>query len=206
MQSGFSLFSRGYWREAFAHACRPRVLWFTVLAAATGAVLSLVSFPVADSLRFSLAFPVRALAMAAGGPVAAVFYSVAEQQALFYLVHPADMAAYLCGLNTSLAACLLYGLCLYRTEITPGRLVFAKVLVNLADNVIFLSWMNALRFGGSWAAFASGALLKNLLYLPAQVLVLILTFQLARPLLVRLSPDAAARDLRRPGRKMLSLF
>lgn len=205
MQSGLSLFSRGYWREAFVYACRPRVLRFTVLAAAAGAALSLVSFPVADSLRFFLAFPARALAMAAGGPVAAFFYSSTEQ-ALRWLIHPADTAAYCCGLPASLVSCLLYGLCLYRADITPGRLFLTKALVNLADNVIFLSWLNALRFGGSWAAFASGALLKNMLYLPAQALVLILTFQLARPMMVRLFPDAAAWDLRQPGRKILSLF
>lgn len=176
-------FSRAYWRDAVASSRNLRNLVFAAEMIAAAIVLGMFYVPVADNLRLTISFMARAVCVLVCGPVLGVIYAVAEDL-LSFAIHPTGPFFPGYTLSTVLA-CFIYALCFYRAKITIARITMAKVITNYAVNVLLGSLWSSMLYGKGYLYYAAKSLIKNTLYLPVQVLMLVVAFQVLLPILAR---------------------
>ena len=85
---------------------------------------------------------------------------------------------------TTLLGCLTYALCFYRARITWRRIILAKTLTNL-QNVFLGSLWSAMLYGKGYLYYMGTSAVKNLIYLPFQILMLALVLRYVLPPLQR---------------------
>ena len=150
---------------------RVRSLVMAAMLLAVQVVLGLVAaIPVGPSIRISFGYLALSSAGALLGPAVAPING-ALADVLVFLIRPTG--PYFPGFTvTGLVSGLIYGLMLYRREITLPRLLVTKLLIdvicNLALNTV---WIHML-YGKAFLALLPGRALKNLLQYPVDVLLL----------------------------------
>lgn len=176
-------FSRSYWADALASSRNLRTLVFAAEMIAVSIVLGMFYIPVADNLRVTISFVSRALCVLVCGPVVGVIYAVAEDL-LGFAIHPTG--PFFPGYTLStVVSCFIYALCFYRTKITIARITLAKVITNYGVNVLLGCLWSTMLYGKGYLYYAAKSLIKNTLYLPVQVLMLVVAFQVLLPILAR---------------------
>ena len=188
-------FSRAYWREASHELGKLRVNSFCALMIAAAVILSaFVRIPLAPNLDLTTSFVARALCAWVAGPVAGLLFGFTED-ILGYLLHP--RGPYFPGytLNTMLAV-FLYGLFFYRQKVTVLRIFLVKLLVNYPINVGLGCLWNWYLTGKAYLVILGTSAVKNTIYLPFQVLMILVLFRALLPALQRtglLSPQQGNR-------------
>ncbi|MEG2038080.1 MAG: folate family ECF transporter S component [Ruthenibacterium sp.] len=183
-QSTFpSPLSKAYWRESLLSFRSVRNLVFAALMIAAANLLSAFYIPVGENLRVTFGFLARALCSLVCGPVLAMVYGCAEDL-LGALLHPTGPFFFGYTLSTMLGV-LVYALCFYRAKITVWRIFLAKFITNYGVNVLLGSLWSAMLYGKGYLYYFTTSLVKNTIYLPIQVLLLVLLFRLLLPVLQR---------------------
>lgn len=175
--------SRVYWRESLRSFRDLRIQVFAALMMAAAIVLSMFYVPVADNLRITIGFVARALCALVCGPLTALVYGCAEDL-LGFVLHPTGPFFPGYTLSTMLGV-FCYALFFYRARITVARIFAVKLITNFAVNVLLGSCWSAMLYGKGYLYYLTASLIKNSLYLPIQVLMLAVVFQLLLPVLVR---------------------
>ena len=176
-----SPFSRGYWRAAAAEMKDLRKLLFAALMIAACLILSRFKIPLGERLSLIITFLARALCSLVCGPVVAVVFAVAEDTISFFL--NGGGYAYFPGYAlTTMLGCFFYALFFYRARITWGRIIVVKVLTNI-QNVLLGSLWSAILYSKGYLYYLSTSAVKNLLYLPVQILLLWLLLRALLPVL-----------------------
>ena len=86
---------------------------------------------------------------------------------------------------TTITGCIIYALFFYRARITLWRIIIAKLITNI-QNVLLGSLWSAMLYSKGYIYYMSTSGVKNLLYYPVQVLLLVLLLQEVLPVMHRL--------------------
>lgn len=186
--------SKGYWKDALASMRDLRYMLFAALMIAACIVLSRFSIPIGENLSVSITYLVRALCALVYGPIGSLLFAAAEDNLSFFL--SGGGYAYFPGyMLTTMLGCFIYALFFYRARITIRRIILAKVLTNI-QNVLLGSLWSAILYSKGYLYYMSASLVKNILYLPVQILLMVMLYQLLLPVLRRqgLIPDQLQGD------------
>lgn len=178
-----SPFARGYWHTAAAELKNLRVLVFCALMIAAAIALGLFSVPLATNLKLSVSFVARAVAALVGGPVVGVLYGVAED-VLGWVLNPGGPFFPGYTLNTVLAV-VVYALFFYRCRLTIWRIIAAKAIATFPISVGLGCLWSQMLYGKGYIYYFVKSIIKNTLYFPIQVLLLVIVFQALLPALKR---------------------
>ena len=177
--------SRGYWKAATGECKSLRKLIFAALMIAACIVLNkVVKIPLGENLSLSVTFLPRALCALVCGPVMGLIFGAAEDTLSFFL--DSGGYPYFPGyMLTTMLGCLIYALCFYRAEITWRRIIIAKALTNI-QNVLLGSLWSAILYSKGYIYYMTTSAVKNLIYLPFQILMLAALFRALVPALIRM--------------------
>ena len=175
--------SPGYWPTAAGELKNLRILVFCGLMIAAAIALGLFSVPLATNLKLSVSFVARALAALVGGPVVGVIYGVAED-VLGWVLHPSGPFFPGYTLNTVLAV-VVYALFFYRSRLTVWRIIAAKAIATFPISVGLGCLWSQMMYGKGYIYYLVKSLIKNTLYFPIQVLLLVIVFQALLPTMKR---------------------
>ena len=176
-------FSAAYWRTAALEVKNYRSIVFSALMIAACIVLSHCSIRVGESLSISVTFLARALCSLVCGPVMGILFGAAEDTLSFFL--SSGGYPYFPGyMLTTILGCMIYALFFYRARITWRRIILAKLLTNM-QNVLLGSLWSAILYSKGYLYYMAASAVKNVLYLPLQILMLGFLFQALLPVLGR---------------------
>lgn len=176
-----SPFSRGYWRDAAAEMKDLRKLLFAALMIAACMILSRFKIPLGENLSLNITFLARALCSLVCGPVVAVVFAVAEDTISFFV--SGGGYAYFPGYAlTTMLGCFFYSLFFYRARITWWRIIAVKIITNI-QNVLLGSLWSAILYSKGYLYYLTTSAVKNVLYLPLQILLLWMLFRALLPVL-----------------------
>ncbi|MBR5217675.1 MAG: folate family ECF transporter S component [Oscillospiraceae bacterium] len=177
-------FSLGYWRDAAGELKDLRKLVFAALMIAACLILNKFKIPLGENLSLSVTFLARALCAAVCGPLVAIVFGAAEDTLGFFL--STSSGPYFPGyMITTITGCIIYALFFYRARITLWRIIIAKLITNI-QNVLLGSLWSAMLYSKGYIYYMSTSGVKNLLYYPVQVLLLVLLLQEVLPVMHRL--------------------
>ena len=177
-------FSLGYWRDAAGELKDLRKLVFAALMIAACLILNKFKIPLGENLSLSITFLARALCAAVCGPLVAIVFGAAEDTLGFFL--STSSGPYFPGyMITTITGCIIYALFFYRARITLWRIIIAKLITNI-QNVLLGSLWSAMLYSKGYIYYMSTSAVKNLLYYPVQVLLLVLLLQEVLPVMHRL--------------------
>ncbi len=181
-------FSKAYWRDAASEMKDLRILVFAALMIAIRVALKLVSIPLAPGLKINTAFLANALGAMVFGPVMAAVCAVATD-VLGYLQNPEGIY-FVPFVLTEIAGSVIFALFLYRTKVTPLRVMLSRFCICLLVNVVIQTpiyiWYYALYMGGKTYALTIPGIIKNLFMFPIESVVLTLFLSVMVPITNRL--------------------
>ena len=174
-------FTAGYWREALQSFRSVRTMIFSAVMIAVCIALSHFQIPLTETLSLSVTFLARALCSLVCGPLAVLVFAVAEDTLSFFL--SSGGYHYFPGyVLTTMLGCFTYALCFYRARISWGRIILAKTLTNIQNVLLGALWSSILYSKGYWYYLTTSAI-KNVLYLPLQIVLLALVLRYLLPVL-----------------------
>ena len=174
-------FTAGYWREAPQSFRSVRTMIFSAVMIAVCIALSHFQIPLTETLSLSVTFLARALCSLVCGPLAVLVFAVAEDTLSFFL--SSGGYPYFPGyVLTTMLGCFTYALCFYRARISWGRIILAKTLTNIQNVLLGALWSSILYSKGYWYYLTTSAI-KNVLYLPLQIVLLALVLRYLLPVL-----------------------
>lgn len=167
-------FSKAYWHDAALELKDTRMLVFAALMIAVRVALKLVAIPIAPGLKVNTAFLANALGAMVFGPVMAAICAVATD-ILGYLQNP-EGVYFVPFILTEVAGSVIFALFLYRTKITPVRVMLSRFCICFFVNVVIQTpiyiWYYALYMGGKSYALTIPGIIKNLFMFPIESVVL----------------------------------
>ena len=176
-------FTAGYCREALQSFRSVRTMIFSAVMIAVCIALSHFQIPLTETLSLSVTFLARALCSLVCGPLAVLVFAVAEDTLSFFL--SSGGYPYFPGyVLTTMLGCFTYALCFYRARISWGRIILAKTLTNVQNVLLGALWSSILYSKGYWYYLTTSAI-KNVLYLPLQIVLLALVLRYLLPVLYR---------------------
>lgn len=200
-------FSAAYWRAACAEVKNLRTLMLTALIVAIRIVLKRAFIPVGDSLSIYIGFVFTALGGSVYGPVLALIAGTITDL-IGFVIAPTGPFNPMFTLIEAFTT-FLYAFCLYRQKITFGRLVLAKLSVNVLGNIIANSVAMGVLYGKGVYYYLIPRILKNIVMLPFEVVLLGVVFgALIRPM-IRLglySPQQNALAMKKSSYVILALI
>ena len=177
-------FSRSYWRDAVSELKDLRKLTFAALMIAACLILAKFKIPLGESLSLSVTFLARALCATVCGPVVSIVFGAAEDTLGFFL--GSSNGPYFPGyMITTISGCIIYALFFYRTRVTVWRIILAKLITNV-QNVFLGSLWSAMLYSKGYIYYMTTSAWKNALYLPLQILLLVLVLQAVLPVMHRM--------------------
>lgn len=179
-------FSAAYWRTAVSELKEPKMLVLAALFIALRMAIKGFKIPIADNMSVFFTFVVNALGSFIYGPVVG-FVSGAVCDTLSFIIKPSGPYNPAFMLIEGLGS-FLYGVILYRSRVSVVRLFLSKlsvsVLCNLFLTPLFLSLMYS--NGKTMFAYFVTRLPKNIIMLPIETLLLVITFSVMLPVLSRM--------------------
>ena len=176
--------SRGYWRDAVRELKDLRKLVFAALMIAACLILSKFKIPLGEGLTLNITFLARAMCAAVCGPVVSIIFGAAEDTLSFFLGN--SIGPYFPGyMITTITGCITYALFFYRARVTIWRIIWAKLITNV-QNVFLGALWSAMLYSKGYLYYMTTSAVKNVLYFPVQVLLLVWLLQSLLPVMHRL--------------------
>ena len=178
-------------RESARELRRVRSLTLAAMLLAIQVLLGFVaSIPIGPNIRISFGYLALSSAGALLGPAVAPING-ALADIIGFLLKPTG--PYFPGFTiTGIVSGLIYGLMLYRRDITLTRLLVTKLLIDVICNLLLNTlWLNML-YGKAFFVLLPGRALKNLLQYPVDVLLMYPVMKKVIPL-VRKNMSQASR-------------
>lgn len=177
-----SIFTSQYWITASSEFRDLRSLVFAGLTIALGTVLSSLYIPIGINLRITAAFIVLVFGSMIFGPVVGLTAGLAYDLVGFLIFPP---TVFFPGYTVStMLEFFIYGIFLYRSQITVLRVFLAKFIVDFGIHVGLGSLWSMILFGKGYIYFFIKSLVKNVIMLPIEVIIIVLLLQIFLPLLV----------------------
>lgn len=175
------MFTKEYWRSSFSKLKDIRYLSIIGLMIAMKFILDQVRIPVSDNLNVMFSFVAVAIEAMIIGPGAAMV-SAAITDTLVTML--SGWGPYFPGylLNRVLGS-LIFGLFLYRSNVSLWKTALAKALINFGINVALGSLWNSILYGKAYLYYAGTSLVKNAILLPFEVVILYALLKALIPIL-----------------------
>lgn len=139
-------------------------------------ILSSFYIPLFDNSRIMFTFVITAITCLIVGPKYAIIYGFAYDT-LGHLIHP--FGAYFFGYPiTAMVTCLIYSIGFYQKKLTITRIIITKTLVNLIAHIFLNSLWSYMLYSKGYLYYLGQSLIKNIILLPIEIIVLIVTFKL----------------------------
>ena len=176
-------FSAAYWKEAAKETKRVRILTIAAICIALRIIVVNFRIPVADNLFIYFNYLITAVQCAICGPVVSVLANGVGDLIEFAIV---PQGPFFPGytLSTMLGA-LIFSLFLYKTRISVLRLAVSRFLINIFINVFMGSLWSYMLYSKGYMYYFAKSIVKNILLLPAEVVLLVLLFGMLIPILER---------------------
>ena len=176
-------FSKAYWKQAASEFKKTKVLIFAALMIALRVALKSISIPVGMDLRINVAIFINAYGAMVFGPVVAIV-AAAISDTLGCLVFPVGVY-FFPFIFTEIAGSLIFALCLYRTEVTTGKVILSRFCIDFFVNVVMNTPIIMLYYklimGKYYAVFDLPRIVKNLCMFPIESILIILFLRMVIP-------------------------
>ena len=187
-------FSRAYWRDAAAELKDTRMLVITALLVALRIALKPFAIPVGPQMYIQTPMLATALGGMIFGPVVAIPAAIVSDT-IGFIVHPTG-EYFLPFVLTEIASTVIYALCLYRSKVSPTRVMLARFficsLVNVVLQQLIYGWYY-LFIGNPESAMSSvlgimtvSRIFKNLFFFPIETVILTLFLKVLLPITRRI--------------------
>ena len=180
-------FSPAYWRDAAAELKDTKILVFAALMIAIRVALKLVAIPLAPNLKINTAFLANALGAMVFGPVVATVSAIVSD---FLGVLITGEPYFLPMVLLEIAGSLIFALFLYRTRVTPSRVILSRFSICLLVNVFLQTPLMMLYYrvmmGGASYVLTVPKIIKNLFMFPIESVVLTIFLSFMQPILYRM--------------------
>lgn len=180
-------FSRAYWRDAAAELRDTKMLVFAAFMIALRVALKLVAIPLAPNLKINTAFLANALGAMVFGPVMAAASAVISD--VLGVLISGDVYFPPFAL-TEIAGSMIFALFLYRTKVTPTRVILSRFCICLFVNVFLQTPIMMLYYklmmGGASYVLTVPQIIKNLFMFPIESVVLTLFLAFIQPITYRM--------------------
>ena len=186
-------FSGAYWRDAAGELKFTKMLVVTALMTALRIALKPLAIPLGPSLNIQTAMLATALGAMLYGPVVAIPAAIISDTVGFLIWPTGDY--FLPFVLTEIASTMIYALCLYRSKVTPARVILARFLICFVVNVVLQQLIYGwyyLYMGNPQKAIDSimgimttTRIIKNLVFFPIESLVLCLFLKVLVPVTQR---------------------
>ena len=127
-------FSKAYWRDAAAELKDTKMLVVSALMIALRIALKPLAIPLGPQLSIQTAMLATALGAMIFGPVVAIPAAMISDTIGFMIYPTGDY--FLPFMLTEIASTMIYALCLYRSKVTPSRVVLSRFFICFFVNVI----------------------------------------------------------------------
>lgn len=127
-------FSKAYWRDAASDMKSTKMLVITALMTALRIALKPLAIPIGPQLSIQTAMLATALGAMIFGPVVAIPAAIVSDTIGFMIYPTGDY--FLPFVLTEIASTVIYALCLYRSKVTPTRVMLSRFFICLFVNVI----------------------------------------------------------------------
>lgn len=172
-------FNRDYWRAAARELKNTRSLVFASFIVVLRIVVKAFKIPLAAGLSLTFDCYVNSLGSLIYGPVVGLCVG-AVSDTLGYLVFPSG-AYFLPFILVEMMSSFIFGLFLWRREISVLRVLIAKFTVNLVCNIIltsvFMKWMYVMmgdEKATTYSIINMVRIVKNLVLFPAESVLIVL--------------------------------
>ena len=180
-------FSPAYWRDAAAELKDTKMLVFAALMIAIRVALKLLAIPLAPNLKINTAFLANALGAMVFGPVVATVSAIVSD---FLGVLITGEPYFLPMVLLEIAGSLIFALFLYRTRVTPSRVILSRFSICLLVNVFLQTPLMMLYYrvmmGGASYVLTVPKIIKNLFMFPIESVVLTIFLSFMQPILYRM--------------------
>ena len=188
-----SPFSAAYWRDAAAELKSTKMLVITALMIALRVALKPLAIPVGPSLSIQTATLATALGAMIFGPVVAIPAAIVSDTVGFMIYPTGDY--FLPFVLTEIAGTMIYALFLYRSKVTPTRVMLARFGICFFVNVVLQQFIYAWYYvyiGSPEQAKSTvlgimtvSRILKNVAMFPIESVVLTLFLKVLMPVVRR---------------------
>ena len=127
-------FSKNYWRDAASELKDTKMLVVTALMIALRVALKPLAIPLGPQLSIQTAMLATALGAMIFGPVVAIPAAMISDTIGFMIYPTGDY--FLPFMLTEIASTMFYALCLYRSKVTPTRVMISRFLICFLVNVV----------------------------------------------------------------------
>ena len=134
-------FSKAYWRDAAAELKDTKMLVITALMIALRIALKPLAIPLGPQLSIQTAMLATSLGAMIFGPVVAIPAAIISDTVGFMIYPTGDY--FLPFVLTEIASTMLYALCLYRSKVTPTRVMLSRFFICFFVNVIMQQFIYA---------------------------------------------------------------
>ena len=134
-------FSKAYWKDAAAEMKSLKMLVVTALMVALRIVLKPLAIPLGPQLSIQTAMLATSLGAMIFGPVVAIPAAMISDTIGFMIYPTGDY--FLPFMLTEIASTMIYALCLYRSKVTPTRVMLSRFFICLFVNVIMQQFIYA---------------------------------------------------------------
>ena len=170
-----SPFSRAFWRESLENARSLKTLVICALCMAMSIILGYFYIPITESLSIRFTYLATSTVGLVAGPVAALIYGAAVDL-LDFMMHPGYTFFFGYTLSAMVGA-IFY----YRQRITILRIILCRLCVNLIVNVGMGAYWSNMLYGKGFIYRVTTSFFKNIIMLPAEVIITVAFFSLLLP-------------------------
>ena len=174
-----SPFSRAFWRESLENARSLKTLVICALCMAMSIILGYFYIPITESLSIRFTYLATSTVGLVAGPVAALIYGAAVDL-LDFMMHPGYTFFFGYTLSAMVGA-FFYAIFYYRQRITILRIIFCRLCVNLIVNVGMGAYWSNMLYGKGFIYRVTTSFFKNIIMLPAEVIITVAFFSLLLP-------------------------
>ena len=182
-------FSKAYWRDAAAEMKDTKMLVVTALMIALRIALKPLAIPVGPQMSIQTAMLATALGAMIFGPVMAIPAAIISDTIGFMIYPTGDY--FLPFVLTEIASTMIYALCLYRSKVSPTRVMLSRFFICSVVNVVLQQLIFAwyyLWIGNPESARSAilgittiSRIFKNLFFFPIETVVLTLFLKFLLP-------------------------
>ena len=134
-------FSKAYWKDAAAEMKSIKMLVITALMIALRIVLKPLAIPLGPQLSIQTAMLATSLGAMIFGPVVAIPAAMISDTVGFMIYPTGDY--FLPFMLTEIASTMIYALCLYRSKVTPTRVMLSRFFICFFVNVVMQQFIYA---------------------------------------------------------------
>lgn len=179
------ILTKQYWKEAFNNIKNTRYLCLAAIIVSLRVVVKLFRIQLAPGLELTFDCYINAIGSIIYGPVVGLLVG-AVSDTVGAILFPSGIY-FFPFIITEMLSSFIFGLCLYKKELTVSRIFTSRFLVSLICNIILTSvimkWYYQVFDLGGYNIFNLARIVKNLVLFPIESVLLTLLITAISPII-----------------------